>query len=309
MLSPGPSPDPTLPFTVDQAAAAGITENQLRGRRFRRVLGGVYAVATVPDSPLLRAQAVLLVHPAGAVVSHGSAARLVGAPVPHDPDEHVTVERAADRRHRQGVRCHVASLAADEVRVLGGIRITAPHRLFLDLAGALGLVDLVVLGDWLVRRGYVRVETLVEYCARQSRPHARAARRAAAYVRDRVDSPMETRLRMLIVLAGLPEPVVNHELRDPWGTLLRRLDLSWPGLSLALEYDGRHHYSDAEQWESDVLRREELGDEAWRLMTVTAKQIYRQPELIVERVYRALKQRGCPGLRRPTDAWRRHFAR
>jgi hypothetical protein len=32
--------------------------------------------------------------------------------------------------------------------------------------------------------------------------------------RNGVDSPMESRLCMLLVLAGLPEPFVNHALRD-----------------------------------------------------------------------------------------------
>ena len=38
---------------------------------------------------------------------------------------------------------------------------------------------------------------------------AKLARRAARFVRDGVDSAMETRLRMLLVLAGLPAPEVN----------------------------------------------------------------------------------------------------
>ena len=33
--------------------------------------------------------------------------------------------------------------------------------------------------------------------------------RAAALVRERVDSPRESRLRLCLVLAGLPEPEVN----------------------------------------------------------------------------------------------------
>jgi len=47
-------------------------------------------------------------------------------------------------------------------------------------------------------------------------------------VRIGVDSPLETRLRLLIVLAGLPEPKVNHQLRDQHGDVVMRFDLSYP---------------------------------------------------------------------------------
>ena len=41
----------------------------------------------------------------------------------------------------------------------------------------------------------------------------RLARRAASLAREGVDSPQETRLRLLLVLAGLPEPRVNVIIR------------------------------------------------------------------------------------------------
>lgn len=299
--------DPRLPFTRAEALTAGLTVRQLRGRRFRTVLTGVYVDAAVHDTPLLRARAALMVHPAGAVATHFSAARLVGAPVPRDPDEHVTVARPADRRHRTGIRCHVAALPPADVRDLDGVLVSGPHRMFVELAAYLPLVELVVLGDWLVRRRFVTVESLQAYCARTEGRHARAARLGASYVRARVDSPMETRLRLLLVLAGLPEPTVNYELCDEHGTVLRRLDLSWPDLLLAVEYDGRHHLEDAAQWESDVERREELGDERWRLITITSRGVYRRPEVTVSRVYEALRARRCPGLKPPGDGWRPHF--
>ena len=66
---------------------------------------------------------------------------------------------------------------------------------------------------------------------------------------------METRLRLLVVLAGLPEPVVNHVLRDENGGWTYRFDLSWPQVKLALEYDGRQHAEDSRQWVRDVRRR------------------------------------------------------
>lgn len=299
--------DSRRPFTRSQGLAAGLTPGRLRGPTYRTVLRGVYVEADVPDTPLVRAGAALLVHPPSAAATHFTAARLVGAPVPPHANEHVTVRDPADRRPRPGLLCHVAALEVDEIRLLSGLRISAPHRLFVELASALTLVDLVVVGDWLVRRGHTTPGRLVDHCRRFRGRYAAQAREAAAYVRERVDSPMETKLRLLLVLAGLPEPVVNYELRDDFGAVVMRLDLSYPQLQLAIEYDGRHHLESAQQWERDVERRELLGDDRWRLITVTSKGIHREPEQTVLRVRRALAQRGCR-LPPPSEQWRAHFA-
>jgi uncharacterized protein YgbK (DUF1537 family) len=82
---------------------------------------------------------------------------------------------------------------------------------FLDVATRHELVDAVIIGDALVRRELATREQLGRAAAQvRGRPGLRASR-AAAWVRPRVDSPMETRLRLLIVLAGLPEPVTNRD--------------------------------------------------------------------------------------------------
>jgi len=298
--------DVTRPFTRAAALQAGLTDRQLGGPHFRRLLHRVYVSQDVPDSPDQRAAAALLLHGSDAVLSHTSAARLVGAPVPDDGEEHVTVPDAGQRRRQQQVACHVAALEADEIRILRGLRLTSPHRLFLDLAGRLTLVDLVVLGDWLVRRNHTTCDALRGYVHRSSGRHVRRARRAAGLVRDAVDSPMETRLRLLIVFAGLPEPAVNLRIRDEAGTVVLRLDLCWPKFRLAVEYDGRHHVERIDQWNRDHDRRDELEDQGWRLIVVTAKGIYREPEVTLDRIWRALRERGVQ-LGPLDDGWRRHF--
>lgn len=295
------------PFTRSDALAAGLTDRQLRGRDFQQLLVGVFISSRIRDLAVPRAAAALMVHPPNAVASHFSSARVLGAPVPDHPLEHVTVARAADRRQRHGLRCHVAALAEHDVRVVHGLRITDPHRLFVEMAPLLSLVELVILGDWLVRHEHVTVPSLVRYCSRTTARHAETARRAAAYVRARVDSPMETRLRMLIVLAGLPEPDVNLEIQQDGGLVNVRLDLSYPKVRLAVEYDGRQHVELVDQWESDLERRERLDTDKWRIIVVVSKGIFREPERTVQRVWRALEERGYQPLSPPTDGWRIHF--
>jgi len=297
--------DTTLPFTTAEAEAAGLDPRVLRSRRFRRLLHGVYIDARVPLSPKVRALAGLALHPADAFVSHQSAAALRGLPVPRCDRVHVTVEDAGDRAQVHGVAPHI-KCCETELELLHGVPVSKPLDLFIELSGQLNLLDAVVAGDAMVKRGYFTADELRAFCRATRRWHSRRARRAASYVRDEVDSPMETRLRMLIVLAGLPEPRVNHKICTETGQILRRFDLSYPQLRLIIEYDGRHHVEVRDNWESDLDRREEIEGDDWRFIVVTTKGVYVEPERTIRRVARAIRRRG--GRVGPIrDTWKVHF--
>ena len=298
--------DPTRPFTVSEAAVAGLDASSLRSRRYRRLLQGVYVDAQVPLTPKVRAMAALALHPSTAFVSHQSAAALRGLPVSRCDRVHVTVEQASERAQAHGVATHV-KCCETEIELVHGIRVSKPMDLFIELTGQLSLLDAVVVGDAMVHRGYFTADELREFCRATRRWHSRRARKAASYVRDGVDSPMETRLRMLIVFAGLPEPKVNHVLLAPDGRILRRFDLSYPQLRLIIEYDGRHHIEVRDNWESDLDRREEIEGDDWRFIVVTQKGVYLEPERTIQRVARAVRRRG--GKVGPIrDTWKLHFA-
>lgn len=294
------------PFTHAQGIAAGITPGRLRSRAFRKVLPGVYVDATATRRPYERVEAALLIHPEPAYASHTSAARVYGLPVPKElTEEHVTVFRRQDRRSRRGVQSHLAPARGSTTR-LSGIRISTPAQLFTEMATLLNLVDLVVLGDDLVGRKLVTPEELVAAADLYAGNQARKARRAARLVRDEVDSPMETRLRMLIVLAGLPEPRVNLKIHER-GRLLYRFDLSYPDLRLAVEYDGRQHRDDDDQWDHDIDRDDWLDHHDWMIVKVFSRGIYREPAKTIERVRRAIVARGGRVPRRLSEEWRDYF--
>jgi hypothetical protein len=138
---------------------------------------------------------------------------------------------------------------------------------------------------------------------------AARARKAARFARKGVDSPKETRVRMLLVLAGLPEPTVNVIIRNPDGSWRMRFDLSYPGLKLIIEYDGRQHSENSNQWRRDLSRREELDRLGWRLIVVTSDDLRDAPEAVLDRVREALVDRGAVGIRRRFNTeWMRYFA-
>jgi hypothetical protein len=147
-------PDPGLdlgePFTCAQLAAAGYPRRMVRQKRFAEVMPGVHVLASA-IGPTTLIKAALLIHPADACASHGSAAILLGLPVPDPGFAHVTVFRPKDRRFRREIKSHVTTRRR-RVVLAQGVRVTDPVATFIDCAGHLGLVDLVVLGDAIVRR-------------------------------------------------------------------------------------------------------------------------------------------------------------
>lgn len=301
-----PSLDTSRPFLRKDGLRAGLSRRALDGAGYRRIGFGVLVRATVPDSPRLRVQAALAPFPSTAFASHASAARIWEAPIPILPDEHVTVATYEERRKRAGIRCHVRQRTT--VRRVGGVPVSDLPDLFVELTEQLGLVDLVVVGDWMLRRkgiSLAQLRTVAEAAGPGARRRALAA---LAYVRPKVDSPMESRLRMLLVLAGLPEPRINVEVRDVDGHLLRRHDLGWPEVKVIVEYDGRHHVERQHQWEKDLRRREASDGDGWRTLVVVSRDVFATPGETVLRVWSVLHERGLAGVpARPRDDWRPHF--
>jgi very-short-patch-repair endonuclease len=294
------------PSTRAQWIAAGMALSLLRRRDYQQVVGSVWVHRDgIDDDTLIRA--ALAIHPHDAFASHLSAAKVLRLPIPDHPFAHVTVAKHEDRRFRPRIKPHVTKRKR-RIIVVRGMRTTDPVATFIDFAGMLSLVELVILGDALVKKYGVSPKALLQRCRESTDYYAGLATAAAQFVRDGVDSPMETRLRMLIVLAGLPEPEVNFKLYHEDGTWRRRFDLSYPGIKLIVEYDGRQHAEDSQQWEGDIERREEFDDEGYRILVVTSKGIFVEPERTLHRVRRQLVLRGWGDVPAIHPRWKDHFA-
>ena len=146
------------PFPRFRALQSGLPRSLVDSPAFRRLLHGVIVDADVPDSALLRVKAALACFFDDAFASHASAARVWRIPVQTRPGEHVTVPHDAHRLRRTGVTCHHRPHA--EVAVVRGARVSILTDLFVELAEELSLVELVVAGDWMVRRHGVRIKDL-----------------------------------------------------------------------------------------------------------------------------------------------------
>jgi hypothetical protein len=112
-------------------------------------------------------------------------------------------------------------------------------------------------------------------------------------VRERVDSPRETRLRLCLVLAGLPEPECNVRV----GTAefpIGRGDLVYLQFKVIIEYEGDQHRTDVRQWNIDIQRQEDFAAAGWNVIRVTAHGM-RRPRSVVHRVLGALRKAGFDG--------------
>lgn len=188
---------------------------------------------------------------------------------------------------------HVYDLPGSQIWIHRGFAMVRPERLFLELAASLSRIDLIVAGDQLLHSGLTDQASIAEYlrsCFR--RRGVRRARHALPHLEERTDSPPETRLRMLIVDAGLPRPAANHDVFDELtGRWLARPDLSYPKLKIAIQYEGRHHQEDREQYVYDTERDARIELEGWIVIRVPAETLTHHPDAIVNRVRRAIAQR------------------
>ncbi len=289
------------PFKACGSTGSGLTSWDLR-KHHRMLFRGVYVSRQTPVTVHLLGKAALLAVEAGSHLSHHTAAQLWGATVPDDPSVHVSSR--GSRAQRPGIAAHRVK-ADQHVVTWRGLPLTSPGQTFLDLAHVLNLVDLVVLGDSLVKANRLSPTSLVALTADHRGPYSKLARRAARLVRSGVDSAMETRLRLLMIFGGLPEPEVDHRVHDSDGTLLYRFDLCYLSWRLLIEYDGRHHAAD-DQWQSDIARDEQF--DSWRLrkVVVVASDIFRTPANTLTRIRRAMHDQGMPVPPMSHD-WRRRF--
>ncbi|GAB3929713.1 hypothetical protein GCM10011575_27650 [Microlunatus endophyticus] len=215
----------TPPFSRTEAIKAGLTPDRLAGPQYQRLFRGIYAGAGLAPDVRTRARAALRLAAPDGFASHHTAALPYGAVPPPSADTHVSRRTKTGRSVKRGLMVHLASESTTTIR-FAGIPISTPEQCFLEIAAAgANLVELVVLGDSLVRKNRTTPQQLVDAAESSRGYRVRMARRAAGYVRDGVDSPMESRLLMLIVLAGLPEPKVNLILWTADGRYEFRFDL------------------------------------------------------------------------------------
>jgi hypothetical protein len=299
----------TTSFRWQEGVDAGLSVKQLRNSQLDRPSRGVRMPRSVPLSRADEVRALSWVT-SGSAISHATAAVIWEFPLPHWVEDlsevHISRPSTASTPRRRGIVGHRVVLLPGEIAVHQGVRVTSRTKTWLDLAQILPVDDLVVIGDHLVRKPRRNLEN-------RNKPHAaiadlhdviaahkgkRGVARAAeavGLVRVGADSAQETRLRLALLDAGLPEPILNQPLVDDSGRSWHSPDMQYREFKIAIEYEGDHHRS-AEQMARDVRRGDITAAAGWLERRITKGEMSNGARAAVAKIRRALVDQGwSPG--------------
>jgi predicted transcriptional regulator of viral defense system len=243
----------------DKEIEAGI-----RLGRLHRVFRGVYAVGYPQEGKKARMRAATLACGEGTVVSHRSAAALLGlldtAPVVVDVIAPGSAGRKLDR-----IRAHeTVRLEPYETGSVDGIPCTSPGRTLADIAGEVGMRTLRSGFERAAAKGILDVAAVEAAAARGTRGAgaarrlARAWRKAAPAARKgRLKSPLEAMVLPLLLSRGVAPPRINAPVRLRDGSTIE-VDFLWPAERLVVEADSRDFHATDLAFERDRWRDREL---------------------------------------------------
>ena len=274
-------------ITHDQLLEAGLGRGgiarRLAARTMQHLHRGVYLLGAAPPTPMARARAAVLACGAGAVVSHRSAAELLGLLPEIGGEVDVTVVGRNPGLH-PGIGLHrPRALALNHVRSMRGIPITSVARTICDLAATEPPREVEAAFQEALYREIVTERPLAAIIKREPR------RKGAPVVRALIEDPRMTRsekervLLRLIDAAQLPRPMTNVRVH---GYLI---DAYWPAERLAVEFDGRKAHGHRIAFDNNRKRDQVLLANGVRVMRVTGRHLGSEPVAVAVRIGQALR--------------------
>jgi len=289
------SRSPSPAFTLAEARAEGLSATTVRSRAWNAPHRGVRVLAGREDDHE-RLAALIRALPDGAFCCGPTAAVLLGLPAPRRiassalRTPFIAVSRGQTRVRRQGMIARRLDVAAGEIVDIGGIRCSSPARTWAELAESLSVAELTAITDRLLWRRHPLVsrEDLEQVHRRLLGGRGSPVRRRSLdLASDRSESPRESELRVLLVMAGLPTPECNVEI-FAGRRFVARVDMLYRAARLIIEYDGDYH-RDPHQWSRDQVRRAELESLGYRVTVVTARD-FDDTEALLARIRRLLSR-------------------
>lgn len=224
--------------------------------------------------------------PAAAFFCGVTAALIMGIPLPKRLQApiplHVGMPSPARGNRTTGTVGHKFQIPPDDIQQWAGLRVTSAARTWCDLATVLHVEDLVAAGDHVIhyRQPMATLAELEEAVARHpGRRGRRRLREALPLLDDHAESPRESIVRVVIVLAGIRGLVVNYPIRVAGGRQLRG-DLCFPAHRVIFEYQGDYHRSEPERWRKDRTRVALLAAAGWHVVEIAADELADRPTLL-----------------------------
>lgn len=262
-----------------QLIAAGmpahVVDGRIRSGAYPALHRGVYRIGPV-HAPRAAEMAALLACGATATISHFSAAHLAGLLPAAGGEGVVDVTVSHHLRRRAGIRLHLsAALSPAEVAMIDGIRVTAPARTLLDLAGAAGHRELEKAAAEAFARRMATTTDVLGLLQRHPRRRGVAALRSllgpdTAPARTR--SHAEEAFLALVERGGIRRPLVNAM------TLEVEVDFLWSAERFVVEIDGYAFHSSRRRFGGDRRRDSVLTANGYQVMRFTWSQITDEAE-------------------------------
>lgn len=248
-------------------------DHALRVGVLRPLWSGVVVDADRLVDVQTRAAAALLTTNRDAVICGPTAALLHGCTALSSADTHVLVPYSRNPKKRPGLVVHHGSFYKDQITVLDGLRLLSLPQVIADLLCLAAPADALAVGDEALRMAEPHSDKFRAAVVDRirARPDPRGSVRGAflwQLTSPRAESAAESWTRMVLIEQGFPLPEVNFCILSPAGRELYRLDLAWPGLRIAVEYDG--HAVHAGREEQDAARDEDLRRRGWIVVHLKA---------------------------------------
>ena len=290
-------------------ADASVIRRLLGTGEWRRARRGVYRdTGFVPrrlsgSAAALHARcaALVAVLGGGVAVSHTTAARLWGLPLPPGASTEVVLTRRPPARSNGlggATRVHVAEFSAAEVHDLHGVPVLGGARLVLDCCSTLRPPDALAVADAALRRNLTTgPELQSELRGWAGRPGVRAAALVVGRTDPRAENRLESVSRWWLAEAGLPRPTLQQPFTDGLGSVRARVDFWFPEQRVVGEADGEGEYAEPGARYAEKRREDWLRDyhrvEVVRWVTEEMLQP-RARAGVIDRVRRALDRRARP---------------
>jgi hypothetical protein len=279
-------------MTVRGPSDPGVTRQSLRSG-YRRLHPGVWVKRGEVLTAAVRAEAAWKWAPAGAILAGYSAAAVHGAKyLPNNAKAELIVTHRV--RPPTGVTVRRRTVSTEDIDTVRGMRVTSAVRTAFDLCRDLDRDRAVEAVDALYQATAMTKADLLDYAGSAARLHGyRGVSDVVDLTDEGAESIWETRTRLFIVDSGLPRPETQLVIHDEWGRWIGRFDLGYRKWKVIVEYDGDQHFEN-EQRHRDIERWNALSAAGWRLIRVKARQLTRQPELILGHIRQALRDAGAP---------------
>ena len=95
-------------------------------------------------------------------------------------------------------------------------------------------------------------------------------------------------LRWLLHAAGLPRPVLQHDVCDPSGRFLGRAEIAWPDRLVLVDFDGDLHRQ-RDVFVNDLRRQNQLVAAGWTVPRFSSADVLGRPDEGVAEIRRALR--------------------